>query len=192
MAHLFFTCCDPKSEACDRPEVVQCFAESGENIQTVFSEVQTMASDIRGDPKALVEVMETYRSDNETRFLRHPFAFRTRAFYYDPQKPHDEQKGYDIIAEPVARTVIDGDLATLQAPIQSQFGWHVIAKLDHVPEDRRTPDDKTVIADIRKNMLPRMRQARFRGLLGKLTQDLGVDIDAAPLDNLNVRFNARL
>lgn len=192
MAHVFFTCCDPKSESCDQPEIVQCFAESGGDIQLVFSELKTLAADAEGDVDALVEIMETYRSHNETRFLRHAFAFRTRAFYYDPKKSHDEQKGYDIIAEVVARTVMEGELAVLQAPIQSPFGWHVIAQLDHVEEDRRTADDPTVIADIRKNMLPRMRQARFRALLGKLAQDHGVEVDATPLDNLNLRFNARL
>jgi len=192
MAHVFFTCCDPKSESCDRPEIVQCFAESGENIQTVYSELKTMAAGTEGKPDALLEVMEAYRSDNESRFLRHPFAFRTRAFYYDPKRPHEDQKGYDIIAEAVARTVIEGELAVLQEPVQSPFGWHVIVQLDHDAEDRRSADDPTVIADIRKNMLPMMRQARFKALLGRLSQDMAVEIDPAPLKNLNVRFNARL
>ena len=192
MGHVFFTCCDPKSESCDRPEIVQCFAESGESIQTVYSELKTMAAGTEGAPEALVEVMEAYRIDNEARFLRHPFAFRTRAFYYDPNKPHEDQKGYDIIAESVARTVIEGELAVLQEPVQSPFGWHVIVQLGHDAEDRRPADDPTVIADIRKNMLPMLRQARFRGLLGRLSQDMGVEIDPVPLEHLNVRFNARL
>jgi hypothetical protein len=192
MAHVFFTCCDPKFESCDQPEILQCFAESAETIQEVYSELKTMTAGLKGDVEKITAVMEAYRSDNENRFLRHPFAYRTRAFYYDPKKPHDEQKGYDIIAEGVARTVIAAQLGIVQEPIQSPFGWHVIVKLGHVPEDRRTADDPTVIADIRQNMLPKMREARFKGLLGKLAQDEGVEMYPAPLEHLNVRFNARL
>ena len=192
MAHVFFTCCDPKSEDCERPEILQCFAESGESIQSVYRELKTLTADIEGDVDKVAELMERYRSDNENRFFRHPFAFRKRAFYYDPKKSHDEQKGYDIIAELVARTVMDGELGVLQPPIQSPFGWHVIVKLAHDPEQRKTADDPSVIADIRKNMLPKLRQARFKGLLGKLAQERGVEMYPAPLEHLNVRFNARL
>ena len=49
-----------------------------------------------------------------------------------------------------------------------------------------------VIADIRKNMLPKMRQVKFRALLGTLAKERGVELDPAPLEQLNVRFNARL
>jgi hypothetical protein len=192
MAHVFFTCCDPKSESCAQPEIVGCFAESAEAIQVVYSELKAMTAKVEGDPERVAEAMETYRTDNELRYLRHPFAYRSRAFYYDPDTPHDEQKGYDIIAEDVARTVTEADLAVVQPPVQSPFGWHVIAKLDHVPEDRRPADDPTVIADIRQKMLPKMREARFKGLLGKLAQDEGVEMYPAPLEHLNVRFNARL
>ena len=192
MAHVFFTCCDPKAESCDAPEILQCFGESAETIQSVYSELKTLTADLEGEVDKVAEVMEAYRSDNENRFLRHPFAYRARPFYYDPKKSHDEQKGYDIIAEGVARTVIEAPLGIVQEPIQSPFGWHVIVKLDHVPEQRRTADDPTVIADIRQNMLPKMREARFKGLLGKLAQDEGVEMYPAPLEHLNVRFNARL
>ena len=157
MAHVFFTCCDPKAESCDQPEIQQCFVESAEVIQVVYSELKTMTADVEGDPEKITALMEAYRSDNETRYLRHPFAYRSRAFYYDPKKAHDDQKGYDIIAESVARTVIEGQVGVLQEPIRSPFGWHIIVKLAHVPEERRSVDDPTVIADIRQNMLPKMR-----------------------------------
>ena len=192
MAHVFFTCCDPKSEDCEDPEIRLCFGESSESIQSVYTELKTLTADIEGNVEKVAEVMESYRSDNENRFFRHPFAFRKRAFYYDPKKAHDEQKGYDIIAERVARTVVDADLGVIQPPIQSPFGWHVIVKLAHDPEQRRGVDDPTVIADIRRNMLPKLRQARFKGLLGKLAEERGVEMYPAPLEHLNVRFNARL
>ena len=192
MAHVFFTCCDPKSESCEQPAVLACFSETAGSIQSVYTELKTLSADVEGDVAKVLEVMETYRSNNENRFYRHPFAFRARAFYYDPNKAHDEQKGYDIIAEPVARKVIDAELGVIQEPVQSPFGWHVIVKLAHDPEERRSVDDPSVIADIRQNMLPKLRQARFRGLLGKLAQDLGVEMYPAPLEYLNVRFNARL
>ena len=172
--------------------MLACFSEAAGSIQSVYSELKTLSADIEGDVPKVLALMESYRSDNENRFFRHPFAFRTRAFYYDPQKPHEEQKGYDIITEPVARKVIDAELGYIQEPVQSPFGWHVIVKLAHDPEERRSADDPSVIADIRKNMLPKLREARFKGLLGKLAQDLGVEMYPAPLEFLNVRFNARL
>jgi hypothetical protein len=187
MAHVFFTCCDPKVERCDTDYVMRCFTESGEMIQSVYRELKHQAQDVEGNPDALVSVMEKYRADNEMRFMTHPFAFRTRPFYYDPETPHEEQSGYNIIAEVVARTVIDGDLAVLQPPVQSAFGWHVIAKLDHIPERRLGPDDPFVISDIRANMLPSVREARFKGFLEGLRASGAPQVNFEPLALLNPR-----
>ena len=187
MAHIFFTCCDPKIERCDTDYVMRCFTESGEMIQTVYRELKNKVQDVEGDPDDLVKVMETYRAENEERFMTHPFAFRTRPFYYDPETPHEEQSGYTIIAEVVARTVIEGELAVLQQPIQSAFGWHVIAKLDHIPEKRLGVDDPFVIADIRANMLPKVRQARFKSFLEGLKQKTQPVIHYESLRHLNPR-----
>lgn len=192
MGHVFFTCCDSTNESCDHPEIVACFAESGGTIQTVYSELKTLTATAEADPDAILAILETYRQDNETRFMRHPFAFRTRGFYYDPAKPHSEQKGYDLIVEAVARAVTDAPLAVVQPPVQSPFGWHVVVKLGHDPEDRRGPTEPSVVEDIRNNMLPKMRWSRFGSLLARLAQERGVDLDPAPLQHLNVRFNARL
>lgn len=185
MAHIFFTCCDPKVERCDTDYVMRCFAESGEMIQTVYRELKHQVQDVEGNPDELVKIMEAYRAENEERFITHPFAFRTRPFYYDPETPHEDQSGYTIIAEVVARTVIEGELAVLQQPIQSAFGWHVIAKLDHIPEKRLGVDDPFVIADIRANMLPKVRQARFKSFLEGLKQTTQPVLNYSSLQHLD-------
>ena len=168
MAHLFFSCCDPKVERCDKPDVVQCFGDAGREILTVYEQAKRACADAEGDPDALIVAMKAFRKEVELRWPQ--LAFRERGFYYDPKKPHDQQKGYTIIAEAVSRTVIEAPLAVLQEPVQSPFGFHVIAKLGHDPEQRKGPTAPDVVADIRKNAFPEFRRARF----GRLIDDLRV------------------
>lgn len=174
MVHVYFSCCDPKVDRCDDESVIGCFADAGRYIQTVYSEIKPAGASKEGDPKALIQLFQQYRADNAPRFYPIPFSVRVMPFYYDPDTPHEEQKGYNIIAEAVARTTIEGEHAVIQKPIQSQFGWHVIARLDHIPESRKGPDDPEVIADIRAKALPQMRQAR----LGQLLRSLGTEMQA--------------
>lgn len=180
MGHLFFSCCDPKIERCDQPEVVACFEDAGRAIQDVYAQAHRELAPFEGDPDALMAAMRDFREEVEQRWPQ--LAFRERPFYYDPSLPHDQQKGYTIIAEAVARTAIDAPLAVLQEPVQSPFGWHVIAKLGHDPEERRGPDDPGVIADIRDNAFPELRKAKFRDFLAALRQQHGVQIHPEMLD----------
>ena len=182
MAHLFFTCCDPKIEDCADAEVHACFSDAAAAIQEVYGEVKERLTGIEGQAEVVAERMEQYRKDVELRLPQ--LAFRRRPFYYDPSKTHGEQKGYNIITEPVARTVIEAAQGFLQEPVQSPFGWHIIVQLDHDPEDRRGPDDPSVIADIRAKAFPRYRHGRFREVLGRLTEAYGVTVDEQALGAL--------
>ncbi|MEE2779993.1 MAG: hypothetical protein VYE15_05700 [Myxococcota bacterium] len=166
MAHLFITCCDPKVENCDTAEVLECFEMGARAIHVIYDELRPRTEPLGGEPLALVEAMQAYREAEETRFPQ--LAFRQRAFYYDPNKPHEEQKGYNVLAEVVARTVMDAPLAVPQEPVQSAFGWHILVKLEHTPESRKGPDDPEVAADIRQKLFPKYRGARFTDLLRTL------------------------
>ncbi len=174
MAHLFFTCCDPKIETCDSPEIMACFADAGRTIQEVYEEVKSRTELVEGSPKAVSDLMEAYRLEMENELPQ--LAFRKRPFYYDPKKKHEEQKGFNLLAEAVARTVVDAPLAVVQEPIQSPFGWHVLVQLDHVPESRRGLDDPEVVSDIRSNLLPRFRRSQFARRVGELRGRYGVKL----------------
>ena len=175
MAHVFFSCCDAKIERCDKPEVVQCFADAGTEIQTVYDQLMRATMATHGDPAAVADAMKTFRQDVAQRWPQ--LAYRERSFYYDPGKPHADQKGYTVIAEAVSRGVIEAPLAVPQAPVQSPFGWHILVKLDHDPESRKGPDHPEVIADIRKNAFPELRKAKFRDLLTRLHTTWGTRLE---------------
>jgi hypothetical protein len=174
MAHLFFTCCDPKIETCDSPEIMACFADAGRTIQEVYAEVKSRSGAAEGDPEGVVEIMAAYRLEMENELPQ--LAFRKRPFYYDPSKSHAEQKGYNLLAEAVARTVAEAPLGVVQEPVQSPFGWHILVQLDHVPESRRGVDDAGVISDIRSNLLPRYRRSRFARHVEELRVRYGVEM----------------
>jgi hypothetical protein len=184
MAHLFIGCCDATVEDCTKDEVQRCFQDAARPIHEVHDEVKRRAAamGIEGDPERVKGLLMDYRAEVEDRLPQ--LAYRDRAFYYDPKKPHAEQKGYNILAEVVARTVIDAPLGVLQPPVQSAFGWHVLVKLDHIPESRRGPDDPEVAADIRKNAFPGFREAKFRELVAGLRAKYAVAIDPAALEVL--------
>jgi hypothetical protein len=182
MAHLFFTCCDPKIETCDSPEIMACFADAGRTIQEVYAEVKSRSGAVEGDPDAVVAVMEAYRLEMENELPQ--LAFRKRPFYYDPSKSHDEQKGYNLLAEAVARTIAQAPLAVVQEPVQSPFGWHILVQVDHVPESRRGVDDAGVISDIRSNLLPRYRRSQFARHVKELRARYGVQMIQANLAEL--------
>jgi hypothetical protein len=174
MAHLFFTCCDPKVETCDTPEIMACFEDAGRTIQEVYAEVKSRTESVEGSPEAVKDLMEAYRLEMENALPQ--LAFRTRPFYYDPKKTHDAQKGFNLLAEAVARTVVDAPLAVIQEPVQSPFGWHVLVQLDHVPESRRGLDDAGVVSDIRQNLMPRFRRSQFARRVGELRARYAVKI----------------
>ncbi|MGM0577035.1 MAG: hypothetical protein ACQEXJ_15020 [Myxococcota bacterium] len=167
-ADLLIGCCDPKAESCDTEEVQDCYVRAGREIQEVYAQVEERAREAgaEGDPEAVAEVMESYRNDALARGIR--LDYQEHSFYYQPDKPHDQQTGYNIYAEPVARTIIEAERAVIQEPVQSVFGWHILAKLDHDPEEHRGPDDPEVVADIRENVFDDFVASRFE----KTLQDL--------------------
>lgn len=172
MAYLMFTCCDPKSEDCGQPEVLECFQAAAIAAQTVYQELEPRVAPVAGDPTAVARIMEDYRKEMEVRWPQ--LSYREKAFFYDPDKPHAEQKGYNIYAEAVARTVIEAPTGVLQPPVESTFGWHLLVKLDHEPERRQGPDDPEVMADIRANAFPKFQEAIFLKELEVLRHRAGV------------------
>ncbi|MEZ4268014.1 MAG: hypothetical protein R3F39_16740 [Myxococcota bacterium] len=166
MAYLMLSCCAAATERCDTEEILQCFDESGRVMQEIYTELKALTAPVEPDIDKVDAVMRKYRADNELRWPN--FSYREQAFYYDPAKPHEEQKGYDVIAENVARAVTDAPFGVIQPPQQSPFGWHIVMKKAHEPAVHKGPDDPEVAADIRANAMPSYLRARFQDWVNKL------------------------
>ncbi|MSP90610.1 MAG: hypothetical protein EXR79_02210 [Myxococcales bacterium] len=80
-------------------------------------------------------------------------------FYYDPSKPYERQKGYDLMVKPYALAVVALQPGTLAAvPIRTPFGWHV-PRLDRLtPARRATLDDPAVRREIAENVVDGVRE----------------------------------
>lgn len=183
MAYLMLSCCAATTERCDTEEILQCFDDAGRAMAVIYTELKALTAPVEPDIDKVDAIMRKYRADNETRWPN--FAYREQSFYYDPSKPQEEQKGYDVIAESVARAVIDAPFGVIQAPVQSRFGWHIVMKKAHKPAIHRGPDDPEVIADIRMNALPSYLRARFQDWLNKLVGASGVQTFPERLALLN-------
>ncbi len=171
MAYLMISCCAATVERCDTEEILGCFNEAGRAMGEMYAELKVLTAPVEPDIDKVEAVMREYHAANATRWPN--FTFRELAFYYDPSKPHEEQKGYDIIAESVARAVIEAPFGVIQAPLQSSFGWHIVMKKAHEPAVHKGPDDPEVIADIRKNAMPSYLRARFQEWIKKLVDASG-------------------
>ncbi|MCB9729621.1 MAG: hypothetical protein H6744_04950 [Deltaproteobacteria bacterium] len=174
MSYLMLSCCAATTENCDTEEIQNCFAEAARAIEVAYTELKAQTQEVEPDVDKVDALMRKYREDNETRWPN--FAYREQPFYYDPDKPHSEQKGYNVIAENVARTVIDAPFGVLQPPVQSAFGWHLVMKKAHEPASHKTPDDPEVAADIRQNAFPSYLRARFEEWMERLMKGSGAQL----------------
>lgn len=172
MAYLMLSCCNAMVERCDTAEIIQCFEDSGRAMVDMYAELKRLTAPVEPDIDKVDAVLRKFRADNETRWPN--FAYREQAFYYDPNKPHEEQKGYDVIAEAVARAVIDAPFGVPQPPVQSAFGWHIVVKKAHEPAKHLGPDDPEVAADIRAGAFPKFLRARFNKWSTQLVADAKV------------------
>jgi hypothetical protein len=183
MAYLMLSCCAATIERCDTEEILQCFDESGRAMEEMYIELKALTASAEPDVDKVDAVMRKYRADHETRWPN--FSYREQAFYYDPEKPHEEQKGYDVIAENIARAVIDAPFGVIQVPQQSRFGWHIVMKKAHQPAVHKGPDDPEVAADIRTSAMPSYLRARFQDWLQKLVAASGAQTFPERLALLN-------
>lgn len=182
MAHLAIACCDPKIESCSSERAVRCFADAAFTLQQVYDELKPRLDPLADDPVAVAAAMKDFQTENQDRFGE--VFFEEVSFFYDPAKPHSEQRGYNLVAEAVARTVIDAPMGVLQRPVQSSFGWHAIVKLEHRAEERRGPDDPEVAAEIRARAFPKMQRALYHRDVAGLRKQYDVRVDPAPLELL--------
>ncbi len=182
MVHLAIVCCNPRVGDCDRPHVAACFEDAARKLHAAYEELEPLARPLESDPEAVAQLLARYRAKVEPTMPE--LFWREVSFFYDPEKSHAEQRGYELTAEAVARAVIDGEEGVLLAPVQSTFGWHLIVKLAHEPRVRKGPDDPEVDADIRRNALEGVRQAWFLDAMKRLLQEHQVAMHPKALELL--------
>ncbi len=172
MAHIAIACCDLKQQPCDSPEDLACFEEAGRQIHLIYDELKPLVKPVEPDPEAVDRVLRAFREQEQERYPH--MYYREVPFFYDPNKSFEEQHGYNVIAEAVARTTIEAPTGVLQPPVQSPFGWHIIVKLDHRPEQRLGPDDPFVVEDIRRHAFPAWRRSAFARRMDEAKKKLRV------------------
>jgi hypothetical protein len=182
MAHLYIQACDPVAEDCSRPEIQVYFDTAEQVLRGVWQALEPRSARVSGDPERVIQEMQDFRAEVVDRVPN--LMFEDFAFYYDPARSHHEQKGYSVVAEGVARTVIDAPLGVLQPPARSTFGWHLIVKLDRKPEKHLSAADPEVVSDIRKQAFPRFQEHAFKQRMADLRSRYGAQTMPAALDAL--------
>ena len=182
-AHVHETCCDPKQNNCDTKEARDCFMESEARLFGVYEGLKKKIGNTR-DPAQVDKAFADYRS--EIGDLNPNLRYEKFSFFYDPTKDHQWHFGkYSVYDEAVVRSVMAGEKGVIQKPVQSQFGWHVMVKLDHRPAMQKTADDPWVIADIRKRVFPRYQKYRFHKQVDDLYKRFEVQIDPTGIEALD-------
>lgn len=181
--HIVVTCCNPKAEGdCELPEAINCFAESPAILQRVYDRLEPRVRDLASEPEEVATIAEAFVDEFK---VEHPaVAFQRVPFFYDPKKSYEEQRGYALMAENYATTVIALTPGVLSKPFQTEFGWHIAVLLDHVPERRSDLSDPSVVAEIRENAYPRFQQISFGNEIVDLIERYDVQIREPALELL--------
>lgn len=104
-------------------------------------------------------------------------------FFYEPSKPYAQQKGYALMVEPFTEATLKlkpGEIT--RAPVRSQFGWHVIRLESAVAPAHKGVEDPQVLADLKKNLVPALRDEKVERLVGELGKASGVELYLSAFD----------
>lgn len=167
-------CCTGDFRQCARrEEVVRCIDDAASAAQAVYAA-------LRDDPPRSAQEMWA-----KVRVLTAKYPDLAPAevqFYYDKAKPHDQQKGYDVMVEPYAAAVTGMRPGELHPPVRSDFGWH-IPYLDKVePASHRTWKDPEVRAEIARNIVGPVREREAQRLGFELMKRHKVELFYDKLD----------
>ena len=175
-AHLHETCCVPSQKNCDTKEARQCFLDSEARLYGTYEVLTKRLKGKKLKPRQVATVLADYRT--EIGDLNPNLRYEKFSFYYDPKKAHKDHVGrHTVYDESVVRSVIAGKTGVIQEPVRSQFGWHIMVKIDHKPAQKKTVDDPEVIADLRKRVFPRFRKAMFRQRVSMLFKRFEVRLE---------------
>ena len=169
-------CCSGDPHQCgQREDVVACIDKAAPMAQAAYSALVAdppqSAEEMWGRCKALVD--------------RYPdLAVAEVHFFYDKAKPHDQQKGYDVMVQEFARPVTALQPGQLHEPIRSAFGWHIpfLHKIESA--QHRDWRDPAVHKEIAEHIVLPVRQRDSQRYVFGLMQGRSVQYFFERLDNL--------
>ena len=163
-------CCP--SGSCDSEESVECFARASEQVSDGYTALKAQVGGVEGDVGAMTDALQALAPEAAKYGLSKAVEL---SYYYDCDKTQAEQVGkYDVVTEPVAKAACEAPLATLQAPVRSKFGYHILTKVKHVPAKNWGPDHPEVIKTVREKAYPGSLALGFQRFLGERMGDRSV------------------
>lgn len=167
VADAQYVCCPKRYDECEPAAVAQCLEQAEPIVREVYE-------DLRGLDNPDVQTFSARVHDWEE---QHPkLNLHQYSFFYNVNLPHEEQRGYNIVNENVAKAALGVEVGEVAAPVASRNGWHILYLMEHAPEEHRTIDDPEVRAEIIRELLPARQQAEYQAWMQALRQMYGVEV----------------
>lgn len=161
-------CCTGDVRQCaDAKDAIKC-------IEDMEPTARALVAYLAENPPQTVQEMHG-RVGADSRFAKAAVVDLT--FFYDPTKPYAEQHGYVLMVEPFTAATLKlkpGEM--VKEPVRSPFGWHVIRLTSAVAPEHRGLKDPGVLADLKKNLVPALRDEKVEKLAGELGKASGVEL----------------
>jgi hypothetical protein len=161
-------CCTGDWRQCEgREDAVAC-------IDMLAGQAKDLCAALKASPVASGPELEARVAVLQPRFPQ--VATAVVQFFYDPSKPYEQQKGYDLMVKPFALAVAQmqvGEMA--KEPIRTPFGWHC-PRLDRFkPAEKRTLDDAAVRAELADKIVDLVREREAMRLASGAMHKAGVE-----------------
>lgn len=172
VADAQYVCCPKRFDECDAAAVEACIKESEPIAREVYEDIRSME---RPD-------IQTFSARVRAWEDQYPkLNVNTYSFFYNVNLPHEEQRGYNVVNENVARAAMGIEVGQFAAPVASRNGWHILYLISHAPEEHRTIDDPEVRQELVRELLPARQKAEYDAWMKALRQMYGVEVDEAAL-----------
>lgn len=167
-------CCSGNYKSCGES------ADANRCIDELAPTARALADYLAANPPATAQEMHG-KVGADPRFTK--AAVVDLSFFYDPAKPYAEQKGYALMVERFTEAVLKlkpGEMT--RDPVRSEYGWHVIRLENAVAPATKDISDPEVLADLKKNLVPALREPKVVKLVGELGKSAGVSLYMAGFD----------
>lgn len=143
-------CCRESHTVCPKlGSYLQCISDNEAEIRQVR---EALVNEL---PNRNAEIVKSAVTEWQMKRFPH-IAFQEYAFQYDMSLPHEQQKGYEIVNENVARSMANVKAGEFGPVVQSNFGWHVLYLKEFLPETHKTPEDPEVLAVLQSEYYPQI------------------------------------
>lgn len=177
-------CCTGDFRQCaKREEVTACIDRHEATAQAVYAAVAAEKPQSKLHVWAIVRRLTQQFSD---------LAPAEVQFYYDKAKPHDQQRGYDVVVEPFAAAVTSMQPGQLHPPVRSPFGWHIPYLAQIEPARHQTWKDPEVREEVARNIVAPVREREAERLGFELMKQSGVELFFDRLDPATAQGAAEL